>query len=91
MDVAGPPKIKAEVALGLVPIADLSRPYTTAVLGFPTNLLAGDGEGASRSFCGLLGLGVLDFVEFHSYHFLSFLYLNYSTGLFICQAFFLEV
>jgi hypothetical protein len=54
-------------------------------LGLPTNLLAGDCKGASRSFCGLLGLGVLDFVKTHIYHFLSFLYLNYSTLLGICQ------
>ena len=84
-------KIKAEVSLGSISVADLCRPHTAAILGFPTDLLAGDGESASRSFCGLLGLGVLDFIKTHIYHFLSFLYLNYSTDFWICQEFFLKL
>ena len=40
-------------------------PNAPAVLGFPASLLAGGGEVPSGDFAGLLGFGVLDFVEVH--------------------------
>ena len=63
-------------------------PNAAAVLGFPTSLLAGGGEVLGGYFAGFLGLGIFDFVEVHNFHFLSFLYLNYSIDCFICQALF---
>ena len=46
-------------------ITNVGFPNATAVLGFPTSLLAGGGEVLGGDFAGFLGLGVLDFVEVH--------------------------
>ena len=47
-------------------------PNALAVLGSPAPLLAGGGEVLGSDFASLLGLGVLDFVEFHSFYLLFF-------------------
>jgi hypothetical protein len=82
---------KAEVFLGLVVgrvsgILGVSRPDALAILGSPAIGFASGGKVLGGGLCGLLGLAVLDFVVFHRCHFLSFLYLNYSTKEACCQA-----
>ena len=66
------PQIKKPSFLGLVSVLHGSLPHASAILRLPTSLLAGGGEVLGGNFAGLLGLGVLDFVEVHSCYLLFF-------------------
>jgi hypothetical protein len=58
--------------LFFVAIFGRSTPDATAVLRLPTDGLASFCEVLCSCFGGLLGLGVLDFVEFHGCYLLLF-------------------
>ena len=55
-------------------------PDATAVLRLPTDGLAGFCEVLCGCFGGLLGLGVLDFVEFHVCYLLLFFFIIAQKG-----------
>lgn len=50
---------------GSVAVLGTGFPHASAVLGFPTSLLASGGEVLGGGFAGFLGLGVADFVKVH--------------------------
>ena len=63
----GARKIKKPSFLGLVSVFGGGYPHATAVAGLPSLSLAGFTKVLCGGLCGLLGLSILDFVEFHSF------------------------
>ena len=57
---------------GIGRIFSIGFPHATALIGLPANGSAGSGEILGGDLCGLLGLGVADFVVEH-FDYLSFI------------------
>ena len=62
----------ALVVGGVAGIFGIGFPHTAAVVGLPAEGAAGGGEVLGSGLCGLLGLGVADFVVEH-FDYLSFI------------------